>query len=325
LESILSGDANTTPNNTIYEHSLLSVAKTWREDLAARRVGFIQSHISPRVPKIQIFASMVKVSMPANIQQGGGVRGSITGFSPASRKRMIEYLAKMRNFKKPLFVTLTYPSVWNSDPQRWKSDLDAFFKRLNRIAPQCYGLWRIEPQKRGAPHYHILLTNHVGTVSRFIKWVALAWYQIVASGDEKHLKAGTRVEKLFNRQHAMKYVSKYVAKTADGERQFTTPDGTVVQAVGKHWGVFNRAAADVAQSAEYSLSPLELVELRRLMSRWLKSRGSRYAKKLKHQHPKVGFVVFGVGDSEETTHRLTIYKMLLSVFDEEFTWTPVDA
>lgn len=252
--------------------------------------------------------------------RGGGVRGKIVGFTPASRKRMLEWFARVRNFRKPLFVTLTYPAVWSNNPKRWKRDLDTFLKRLVYIAPRCFGVWRIEPQERGAPHFHLLLTNHPSTVSRFIRWVKLSWYKVVGSGDEKHLKAGTRVEKLFNRQHAMFYCSKYAGKVEREEYQFRTTDGEVIELVGKHWGVFNREAADTEQSAEYTLTPQEQVELRRTMARWLKSKGSHYGKMLSKMHPKVGFSIFGLGDAEVDVHRLTIYRMLLAAFDEEFTW-----
>lgn len=304
-------------DHTIYEQSEQRVAEDWRFALK-RSVGFIPSHISPRQPKIAIYANLTKVSIPTTIQSGGGVRGKISDFSRASRKRMMEFLASTRNLKKVVFVTLTYPSAWQDKPERWKRDIDTFLKRLNRLAPKCFGMWRIEAQKRGAPHYHLILSGHPSSVGRFRKWIKLAWYDIVGSGDEKHLAAGTQCDKVFSRKHAMHYVSKYLSKEEKDSHQFTNTDGEVIRHIGKHWGIFNRAAADTSAFGEYFLSPREFVELRRVVSKWLKSKGSRYSKRIRKMHPKVGFAVFGLGDVERGAHR-TVMRMLLSVFDDDFT------
>ena len=68
------------------------------------------------------------------------------------------------------------------------------------------GVMVLEFQERGAPHFHLLYND----VELDKKAVSLAWYRIVDSGDEKHLKAGTSVEHLRNQHAAESYVSKYL-------------------------------------------------------------------------------------------------------------------
>ena len=53
----------------------------------------------------------------ASVRSGGGQRGSITGFSSASRRNLLVALATL-DFSEisgtPLFVTLTYPRDWRA-------------------------------------------------------------------------------------------------------------------------------------------------------------------------------------------------------------------
>jgi len=62
--------------------------------------------------------------------------------------------------------------------------------------------------------------------------VSAAWYRIVGSGDQKHLRAGTRVEELYVPTAVATYASKYAAKwdQKDVPEEF--------QHVGRMWGLF---------------------------------------------------------------------------------------
>jgi hypothetical protein len=55
--------------------------------------------------------------------------------------------------------------------------------------------WVREWQRRGAPHFHLAgafpATIHDTPIEQRL---SLAWYQIVASDDERHLRAGTRID-----------------------------------------------------------------------------------------------------------------------------------
>lgn len=286
--------------------------------VAAKQRVYI-CHISHREAKLSIFAGMVKVKQTQPEQTGGGRRGLISGFSAAARKRMLEFLAKLRGLpNKSAFVTLTYPSIYPDAPAEWKRHLDTFFKALRRLrgADGCFAVWRIEAQKRGAPHFHLLIFGYPSGLQRFRKWVAARWYQIVASGDQRHFYAGTQVNKITSRHHACAYAAKYAAKIEGCGNRFATIDGEIVELVGKHWGVFNRAAADTSEFAEYDLDWSDVVGLRRVVSRWLKSKGNHYANRLARGKSHLGFSVFGLGDDIETDFiggRRTIMRMLAAL------------
>lgn len=281
-----------------------------------RSDGLVLCAISHREAKISIFAGMMRVSVRQIRHTTTHQRGAIVEFSRKSRKRMLERLACTRNMGKAAFITLTYPASYPDNAAAWKRDLDTFFKRLRRLSATCHAVWRIEPQQRGAPHFHILLFNHPSTLLRLRRWVRMAWYAVVNSGDEKHLLAGTQTNKVYDRKHAIAYAAKYAAKPSEGGRRFVTLDGEVIENVGKHWGVFNAAAADCEAFGCFSLSPYEVIELRRMCARFLKSKGSRYAKRLASHSPVMGFSVFGLGDDsvpKSDNARITILRMLVAV------------
>lgn len=269
------------------------------------------SHISPEgkensEAKVEIYADLIKVRKLTGKQTGGGKRGRVSTFSKASRKRFLEKLAKVRSpMEGAFFITLTYPGEWNPDPRTWKRDLDTFNKRAVRAIPGIGGFWRLEFQSRGAPHYHLLVFNVGWNKFALRQWVRNAWYEVVDSGDERHLKAGTQVDIIHNRRHAFAYAAKYAAKVHDDliPRYLDQETGELV-GPGRYWGTFGDV--DISMAMEITISDDDLVNLRRLVAKLLKSRGSKYARRLKRggiaprpntkRKTPVGFSAFGVGD-----------------------------
>jgi hypothetical protein len=200
-------------------------------------------HISPRVRgKIQIAKGgkwcCVKPTQHLQAQPTaiavGAKRGAIGQFSDASRSRLIQVLSKTPKAayaRGVVLITLTYPGEYPKDPHLWKSQLDRMGKRLRRKAPCAAFLWKLEPQERGAPHFHVM-----GIGVRYIdrEWVARSWYEIVGSGDPDHLKAGTRIEAPKGMDPAAKYASKYVSKPQESTKDYW-------QWPGRWWGVIGRS------------------------------------------------------------------------------------
>ena len=138
-------------------------------------------------------------------------RGTIQGFSRASRRRLLARLQEVdqrRLLHRPLMVTLTYPKDWPASPEVWKADLRAFGKRLRRRYPDAAIIWRLEAQERGAPHYHLLVFG-----VRFLphEWVGQAWAEITGG----NAGACARVERVRSWRGVVSYASKYLAKLDD--------------------------------------------------------------------------------------------------------------
>ena len=95
-------------------------------------------------------------------------------------------------------------------------------------------------------------------------WFAVNWYEIVGSGEPRHLAAGTRVEAVRSVRGVMAYVSKYLAKVEDDP-------ATEYESIGRCWGIMGRENLPWAEIVRMDLSPEQGVRLRRAASRYLKS------------------------------------------------------
>jgi len=173
-------------------------------------------------------------------------------------------VSKTKKNNLPVFVTLTYPSEWPGEPEEWKRHLQNFLKRLVYKFPRSSGVWKLEPQKRGAPHYHLLVWG-VDYVD-LLGFCSRAWYKVVGSGDTKHLRAGTRVEKVRKWRGVMSYCSKYLGKDVEKLPGW--------ESVGRYWGVFMRDNVPWAALVTVPLTYKQVVQVMRYLRRYahLKSR-----------------------------------------------------
>jgi len=125
--------------------------------------------------------------------------------------------------------TLTYPGDFPLDGERCKRDLECLAKRYEREVsdPSFSFFWFFEFQERGAPHFHFFCTHEL-KMETLSRW----WYEIVGSGDERHLRAGTRIEYIRSGRHGtVAYASKYAAK----RQQKIVPANFAN--IGRFWGV----------------------------------------------------------------------------------------
>jgi len=180
-------------------------------------------------------------------------RGSIKEFSDSSRRRLAFAVSNtLIDFKT--MITLTYPNEYTNNGREVKQHLRAFLQWMRRRGCKHY-LWFIEFQERGAPHYHILTENT--DLLKFKITLSARWYRIVASGDPKHLAAGTRTERIRKQDGARRYAVKYAAKM----RQKTVPDEYTD--VGRFWGMSKHVAPPVLYWTE-----CDDLSIRAMLSDW---------------------------------------------------------
>jgi hypothetical protein len=148
----------------------------WRRCGAQRRPppapGLSKAHISARTRQGTVTwyrkASLMQVRLRTDVAAGKGrsaPRGEIVEFTSASRRRMLELLARIEQEAVPLFVTLTYPDDFPLYREDYKSHLEAFCDRIQRRWPTAAMIWKLEFQERKsgthkgkiAPHYHLFL------------------------------------------------------------------------------------------------------------------------------------------------------------------------
>lgn len=236
--------------------------RAWRE--RAHALGLSSVHISSEQPPgtVRVHAGGALVRLRGDkvpSRRTSAVRGLVHGFSRASRRRMMRFLQSLDQeaVGLPLFVTLTYPGEWPGNPRRWKRDLDVWLGRLRRAHPEAWAVWRLEPQRRGAPHYHLLV---FGLPRLEAAWLSRSWFEVVGSGDERHLRAGTQVQRVESWRRVIRYASKYLAKEVE-----ELPDAWQ-HGVGRWWGVHNRKQAH-RDAYEVELGSRGFYRLRRVVRR----------------------------------------------------------
>lgn len=214
-------------------------------------------------------------------QKGGGKRGKVSGFSVASRRRMLYMMAKTEKAKKPLMITLTYPDNFPGSPSVWKRDLKVFLQRLKYAYPGVGGVWKLEPQERGAPHYHLIVWLPSYQIGALCAWVSQAWFEVVGSQDEKHLLwhlgklgHGNRpcVEPIRSARGVMAYAGKYVGKVAD-----TSGLSDAWRNAGRWWGVFGVEFIPWAKEVIVNLTFGQVCKLMRLMRRHARVKARQYS------------------------------------------------
>jgi hypothetical protein len=204
-----------------------------------------------------------------------GIRGTVGDFSKGSRKRMLQTLGSIdkTGCAPPLFAGLTYPGDhWPDDPAQWAQDIENLYARLCRHFQwaNIAIIWRKEPQKRGAPHFHLFI---FGVEFIAWQWLGATWADITGGNP----KTCSKVEKLRSWRGAMFYASKYMAKRADDDdgRCFTTATGTPLTEVGRHWGVMGRKHLPVSWR-RYALALGQFHWLRRQIARYMRSKGRNH-------------------------------------------------
>ncbi|MDP7732146.1 hypothetical protein QXM59_28595 [Mycobacterium sp. TY813] len=221
---------------------------------------------------------------------------TITEWSRKSRAAMcrtfaeLDYTPLAESGRVPAMVTLTYPGDWETvapDGASVKRHMVLWRKRFQREwgEPARY-IWKLEFQRRGAPHIHLWMAppHGVGRSGRkFRDWHSQEWADIVGHPDAeqgtRHVLAGTAVD-ILNGLRACDpkrlaiYFTKHSSPNQEGDKEY---QHIVPQAwrapgrgPGRFWGVhgLQRATAvvEIAQDA-YLMA-------RRITRRWSRSQAA---------------------------------------------------
>jgi hypothetical protein len=145
------------------------------------------------------------------------------------------------------FITLTY-HLREVTARESKDDLDDLKKRLRRcFGERVCGIWKLEPQKRGKPHFHLLL--HLGdgvSHGELRRFFIKHWHAVAEPDSPEHLRVlewrstsdrGTRRE-FYQPMRSWSQVAGYAAKYC-GKLITNDPDWSVP---GRFWGVVCKRA-----------------------------------------------------------------------------------
>lgn len=186
----------------------------------------------------------------------------MSSFTRPSRNRLIREISSYGKLV-PIFITLTYGSDF-PDGKESKKHLDRWWKRVTREFPDYWAVWKLEFQKRGAPHYHLLIYSQKNKPRIPKEWVASSWSEVV--GDSSIEKTATRVESLRSHRGGIWYATKYLAKVDDSptgpSSDASTPSDasqiseTESSGAGRYWGVLSRKNRPDSEIV-HRLSPME--------------------------------------------------------------------
>lgn len=220
-------------------------------------------------------ASFLKVSKAEPQKRvGGGLRGVVKGFSMGSRRRLMTKIAGVRrDAPLPCFVTLTYPNIF-PEPKQSKYHLKLFIQSLKRAYPEAGIIWKLEPQKRGAPHYHLLVWGC--DVKDLKGFVPEAWFDIAGEGDNLHLlwhegklKNKHCTQQVHSFHGVWAYASKYLGKTFEVA-------GWDSKAVGRFWAVVSPANIPFGELITEPIERGEAVQVMRYQKRFAKLKKRNY-------------------------------------------------
>jgi hypothetical protein len=137
---------------------------------------------------------------------GGGRRGPIRGMSAKSRASLRERMAgvsidacaapsKRSTEGQSFFLTLTYHHEWPESGPAQYEQLKELYRRVRRAHGESGWLWVKAPQKRGAPHYHVIIVLEKAANKRTVRnQIERAWHEIAGYGSHHHKRRGADVQ-----------------------------------------------------------------------------------------------------------------------------------
>jgi hypothetical protein len=177
---------------------------------------------------------------------GGGIKREIRGMSSQSSLNLARLLSILDWSKhgQCVHVTLTYAKVFPLTKEELAEVKAAMVRDIGRHV-EC-GIWRLEFQKRGAPHWHLLLWIGNRDAAEF-EWWLRGWWAKFSGNASEHGSMVTSGDQT----RARWYIAMHAAKR---EQSIPFP-------VGRWWGYVQR---DKLLSASDIDSPQEITERERV-------------------------------------------------------------
>ena len=283
-----SGLGSAVGRNATNRSGLVKVAQggRGRGDDHAQQVAPLSGHpsalgivcIRDRVPypgEVKIFpfgvicrTDGVSVSTKRGKHLQGGMRGEIKGLSPAAAARCREFVVT-HDIPEAFLVSATGTTAVGRSPEEWRQVMRKYKQRLGRVGVSA--VWRVELQRRGAPHVHLLLW----IPKELPKWrrvIQEGWLECIGAtfqddGEIVGLKPGEF-------DHAFQYEegvgAGWVAYLASHTSKHKKEQ---LGWLGKQWGVWGQERFQRAEPLDTEgLDGVQLAKLKRGLRRWQESR-----------------------------------------------------
>lgn len=205
-------------------------------------------------------------------------RGKVLHFSPAAARRFIRKANRidwspLLQRSQVKLLTLTYPKCIAPTPRASKGHLHAFFEWLRRNYPAVSGLYVVELQENGSPHFHIVWMNQ-RVYRSDINAVRSEWERLLLWD---YRERGHHVQVDFQYADSVRgvvgYLAGYLAKGSNllrldtGSYQHAEEEGFT------WWGVHNASGIAWAELREAVVEyGKHVYAWRRAVRAWLRSR-----------------------------------------------------
>jgi len=212
-----------TINSTKFNESPALVKENLTDDHQSVKGNFLFSNKNHKRKYVfEIYENYVSYTPPTRSpffkNYVGSHRGEIKTFSPRSRFRLFVLLGKMDHVDnlQAIFVTLTYHYGYRGEERKAQIDFHNYLTRLRLYDPDVQYIWRIELQKRNAPHFHMIILPgkhhaYFGD-NKYVASLNILWHTISDPTSRAHEKYGFKVVPITNYTKACAYLSKYIAK-----------------------------------------------------------------------------------------------------------------
>lgn len=174
-------------------------------------------------------------------------REKVSGFSAASRRRLIDLLNRMDDsWKRSTFVTLTFHLP--PTPKEAKAALKRFLERCREYFPEASAIWRMEYQpERGAIHFHLIFFN-------LPYWPQFHLQDTWTECTDEVLSIA-HIKLIRKYSTYMRYISKYVAKVDERSEVPSLVEASYQQkpsdlSPGRFWGYHQKALLPIAPIIE---------------------------------------------------------------------------
>lgn len=185
-------------------------------------------------------------------------RQIIKGISQRSRNRLIRFLSTINRPDPGWFVTLTYRH-WIDDFQLWKRHLNRFLTALRWRYASSTGVWRLEFQSRGAPHFHLLLwLGREESRLALHSWARDRWLATIEDSSAASRKHAVTAEEIRDFRNCGFYLSLYQTKDKQDRKDIPT---------GREWGKIQPKLLCTEPIRQIALSPDQVRLLRRTIRR----------------------------------------------------------
>jgi hypothetical protein len=202
----------------------------------------------------------------------------------------LDYSGMITGDRIPAMITLTLPGDWLTvapDGRTFKKVIRRFLERWRRAwGDRLVGLWKLEFQRRGAPHLHIFTVPPHGSPRSgpvtFRAWLSQVWAEVVGHPDPaeraRHLLAGTAVDfatglRSADPKRLAVYFSKHSAADASQSKEY---QHVVPRAwrrpgcgPGRFWGYWGLAKA----LGIVEISAEDAILAARTLRRWSRAQG----------------------------------------------------